>query len=128
MKKLLFAVFITTLGLYSCKKESGEGGNSSIVGKVYGYDINTNGVITDSGFVGDARVYISYGENAWPDDDARTSYTGDFAFHNLKKGKYKLYVYSQCDDCPFNQTYVVQYAEITKNNEQITLPNFIITD
>ena len=35
--------------LQACKKEAGEGGLASIKGKVYGYDINSYGVLVDSG-------------------------------------------------------------------------------
>jgi hypothetical protein len=112
----------------SCKKEPGEGGSSSISGKVFGYDINTAGVITDSTYAGDYRVYISYGDAGTADNDVRTSYTGEYSFNGLQKGKYCVYVFSQCDTCVFNQNYFTQVVEITKNNQEITLPDFKIYD
>jgi hypothetical protein len=112
----------------ACEKESGEGGNAMIQGKVYGYDINSNGIVTDSGYVAETNVYLSYGDNPWPDEDEKTSFSGDFAFHNLRKGKYKVYVYSQCDSCLFNKKEVIQVVELKKNSETLTLPDFIIFD
>ena len=121
-------LFIVCLSLTSCSKEPGEGGSSSISGKVFGYDINTAGVITDSAYAGDYRVFISYGDEGTADNDIRTSYTGDYSFKGLQKGKYCVYVFSQCDTCVFNQNYLTQVVEITKNNQEIALPDFKIFD
>jgi hypothetical protein len=114
--------------LISCSKEAGEGGSASISGKVFGYDVNTSGVITDSAYAGDYRVYISYGDNSAADNDVRTSYSGDYTFKGLRKGNYKVYVFSQCDTCVFNQNYLVQDVEITSNKQDLILPDFVIYD
>ncbi|MBX7182844.1 MAG: carboxypeptidase-like regulatory domain-containing protein [Bacteroidia bacterium] len=114
--------------LQACKKEAGEGGLASIKGKVYGYDINSYGVLVDSGYVGDYRVSISYGDHAWFDDDTRTSPSGDFVFQGLQKGRYRLTVYSQCDTCAFNQTYSEQWAEISTAKQEVEVPDFVIFD
>jgi hypothetical protein len=110
----------------ACKKDPGQGGLASISGKVYGYDINSSGIVTDSGYVGDVKVYISYDNNQYADDDVNTSYTGDFSFQGLQKGKYTIYTYSECDSCNFNQTPVVQEFEITSTKQDATLPDFVI--
>lgn len=118
--------FIATLFLFSCKKEAGEGGTASIKGRVWGYDINTSGIVTDSAEVQDARVYISYGDNTTVDDDTRSSYTGEYIFRGLQKGTYTVFVYSQCNDCPFNQEVVKQTIEITENGKEVLVPDLII--
>jgi hypothetical protein len=120
--------FIATLFLFSCKKEAGEGGTASIKGRVWGYDINTSGIVTDSAEVQDARVYISYGDNTTVDDDTRSSYTGEYIFRGLQKGTYTVFVYSQCNDCPFNQEVVKQTIEITENGKEVLVPDLIIFD
>jgi hypothetical protein len=120
--------FIATLFLFSCKKEAGEGGTASIKGRVWGYDINTSGIVTDSAEVQDARVYISYGDNTTVDDDTRSSYTGEYIFRGLQKGTYTVFVYSQCNDCPFNQEVVKQTIEITDNGKEVSVPDLIIFD
>lgn len=125
---LIASLYLFSACLSSCSKEPGEGGSSSISGKVFGYDINTSGVITDSAYAGDYRVFISYGDKGTADNDTRTSYTGDYSFKGLQKGSYCVYVFSQCDTCVFNQNYFAQVVEITKNNQEIVLPDFKIFD
>jgi hypothetical protein len=117
-----------SLLLSSCAKEAGEGGSSTIKGRIYGYDINTSGVVTDSAVVQDVRVYISYGDNSTVDDDTRSSYTGEYVFRGLHKGKYTVFVYSQCNDCPFNQEVKKQVVEITEANQEVLVPDIVIFD
>lgn len=124
----LIILAISAMMIASCGIEPGEGGLASIRGKVYGYDINSAGRVLDSGYVGDARVYIAYGSNTWSDDDVRTSFSGDYAFRGLQKGKYTLWVFSQCDSCAFNQTYVKKEVEITESNQELVVPDFVIFD
>ncbi len=129
MKKYSFLLFLfSILIISSCKKEVGSGGTSTIRGRVFGYDINSSGIVLDSAYVGDVRVYLSYGDNAWPDEDERTSYTGDYAFQGLQKGKYKVFVFTQCVTCPFDQASIVKEVEITENGQTIVLPDFKIKD
>lgn len=121
------AAFIIFISITSaCKKDAGQGGLASISGKVYGYDINSSGIVTDSGYVGDVKVYISYDDNQYADDDVNTSYTGEFSFQGLQKGKYTIYTYSKCDSCNFNQTPVIQEFEITSTKQDAMLPDFVI--
>lgn len=123
---LILAVF--TLLFSACSKEPGQGGNAIIKGKVYGYDINTSEVVTDSAFVGGHRVYISYGGNTTADDDVRTSYTGEYEFRGLRKGKYTIFTYSQCNDCPFNQEVKIVQAEVSENKQEVEAPLLVIFD
>lgn len=128
MLKRIIPVMAIAIGLISCSKEAGEGGTSSIQGKIFGYDVNTSGIVTDSAYVQDARVYISYGDGTTVDDDVRTSYTGEYIFRGLRKGKYTIFVYSQCNSCPFNQEVVKQTVEITDNKQEVTAPDLKIFD
>jgi hypothetical protein len=128
MLKRIIPALVIAMGLISCSKEAGEGGTSSIQGKIFGYDVNTSGIVTDSAYVQDARVYISYGDGTTVDDDVRTSYTGDYVFRGLRKGKYTIFVYSQCNSCPFNQEVVTQTVEITDNKQEVTAPDIKIFD
>lgn len=112
----------------SCKKDVGPGGTSKIVGRVFGYDINNSGIVLDSAYLGDVRVYLSYGDNSWPDTDERTSNTGHFAFQGLQKGKYRVFVFTKCVTCPFEQDVVEQFVEIKKDGETVTLSDMKIRD
>lgn len=122
-------IFISVIALFSsCSKDEGRGGLAAIRGKVFGYDINTSNEITDSGYVANYDVFISYGTNTWVDDKTETSPTGDYQFNELTPGKYKLYVYSQCNSCLFNQETFLQEVEIKDAKEVVTLPDFNIVD
>ncbi len=81
--------------LASCKKPEGPGGKATIKGKIYATDFdNTQLYKLSEGYVGEERVYISYGSNQGPDNDVRTGSDGSFQFKFLNKGSYKLTVYS----------------------------------
>ena len=125
---LCLAAVWCALTLASCSKEEGEGGLATIRGKVYGYDYNSMGVLHDSGYVGGVRVYISFGDHTWVDEDTRTSSSGEFAFQGLQEGSYKLFVVSECDSCNFNSEYIIQHAEITSSDQELWLPDFVIVD
>jgi hypothetical protein len=128
--KLTFLVVLSLSAAIftSCEKDAGEGGEGIIRGRVYGFDYNAAGILHDSGYVGGVRVYISYGDHTWVDDDVRTSATGDYAFQGLHKGDYTLFVISECDSCNFNQAYVTQRAKLSSEDEELVLPDFIIRD
>ena len=128
MKKINILILFFAFVFSSCEKEVGSGGTAKITCKVFGYDINSSGIVLDSAYVGDVRVYLSYGDHSWPDEDERTSYSGDYAFQGLQKGKYKVFVFTKCITCAFDQASIVQEVEITKNGETIVLPDFKIKD
>ncbi len=112
----------------SCNKEPGEGGAGKISGKLFGYDINSEGIVTDSGYAGGYRVYISYGTEGNANNDVRTSYNGQYEFTGLKKGTYTIFAYSQCDACLFNQTSVKQTVTLSSNKDEVVVPDLVIFD
>jgi len=124
----LLLIVCGVLSFVSCNKEPGEGGAGKISGKLYGYDINTNGVVTDSGYAGGYRVYISYGLEGNADNDVRTSYNGQYEFKGLKQGTYTIFSYSQCDTCLFNQATVKQTVTLNSNKDEVIVPDLVIFD
>jgi len=97
MKKYFLLSTIITLTLFSCSKEEGEGGRSSITGKVHMTDIDDGtGAIQGEYDAPEHDVYIIYGEddNIY-DDDVKTNYDGTFEFKNLREGTYRIYTYTQ---------------------------------
>jgi hypothetical protein len=122
----VFVILIITLA--SCQKEEGEGGAGKISGKLYGYDINTNGEVNDSGYAGGYRVYISYGTEGNANDDVRTSFNGQYEFTGLRKGTYTIFTYSQCNDCLFNQETVKQTITLNSNKDEVVVPDLVIYD
>lgn len=143
--------------LFACQKEAGEGGTSSIIGKVVTYEIShfdvpgTNQRVDTLGYYyqADEEVYIIYGdEDNYYDDSYETSFDGSFRFENLRKGKYSIFIYSDCEsdtnglevisqsnpayaqqlastiwksDCIDGEVAVRMEMEITENNEQYNL-------
>jgi len=132
MKKLKFKHFIKVICIIvffvSCKKEPGEGGAGRISGKLYGYDINTNGIVTDSGYAGGYRVYISYGSEGNADNDVRTSFNGQYEFTGLKKGTYTVFTYSQCDTCLLNKATIKETVTLNSNKDEVVVPDLVIFD
>lgn len=88
-----------TMILGSCKKYEGEGGKSSISGKILINEIlyvssNPSDTITYDGATED--VYIVYGgEAATPDDKVECGYDGSFKFEFLQPGTYTIYAYNK---------------------------------
>lgn len=130
MKKIfIFILFISFL--QACKKEAGPGGTGVIKGKVlvneYSGTIPT-GVSWDGA---DIDVYIIYGgENSFYDDRIRTSYDGSFEFRYLRKGNYKIFVYSKDVDnsTDSGDEVVFSSATLSKNNEVFDIGTIEIND
>ena len=96
MRTTLLSVLCTLL-LMSCKKEEGVGGDASISGQVWTYEIEIDGTFinTVAEFPAeDTYVYIVYGDNTGYDKRIKTDYNGYFNFNYLYPGNYTLYVYS----------------------------------
>lgn len=79
----------------ACNKEEGTGGEASIKGVVYikQFDrVNKKllGQVPASG----EDIFISYGNNNTVDDRLRIGPDGSFEFNYLRKGEYKIFVYS----------------------------------
>ena len=123
MKKLFWIVllFCHILIIQSCKKSPGEGGNSSIRGKVITEEWNKTFTVKNFEYPGaDEDVFIIYGDEVTYGERIRTSYDGAFEFKYLRPGKYKIYVYSQQYQTSSNQsplTPVIKEVEITQKKQ-----------
>ena len=130
---LLSGVLIT-----GCEKEEGEGGTSTIRGKVVLYDFDGSFSQVQVTFPAvDARIYIIYGADGTTfDDDKRTSYDGSYEFKYLQKGKYKLFSYSKDSTGAWNSSHssanpdvpVFTEVEITENGSTVDAPDIIVID
>lgn len=130
--KNLFLILSIVLLFQSCKKDEGVGGNSTIKGKIMMKDYNGT-VFSGNTFDGaDVDVYIIYGgENTFYDDRIRTSYDGTFEFRYLRKGNYKIFVYSKnVSGTPNTSPIETIFASATINNnkEIIDLGEITIND
>ena len=114
----------------SCTKEPGEGGKAEIRGSVYTVEYNSNsGQPTGvEYFTPEARVYITYGDHDFYDDDLRTGPDGLFVFSWLRKGKYTVFTYSECPTCPSGQEVVSATVDISDRKGVIELPPFTVAN
>jgi hypothetical protein len=116
--KRLVALLAIVLFLSSCSKEPGEGGNSMVKGRV----IERRYIIYPSNYteraLTDEDVFICYGDDDnTVDDRVRTSFDGSFKFGELRKGKYRIFVYSEDTTAGNrgNPVTVINDVEITAN-------------
>ncbi len=116
MKKYFFIFSTIALTLFSCTKEEGEGGRSSISGTVHLTD-DTGGVQGDYN-APEYDVYIIYGDkdNIY-DDDMKTNYDGTFKFSNLREGSYQVYAYTKSTTEQSGVTTVIKSIDIGKNED-----------
>jgi len=139
MKKQIIAIgaiFIVLAGfITSCKKDPGQGGNVTITGKVHAKYYNaTFQTLLGTGYSPERDVYIIYGNDASFSDRTRSNYDGTFEFKYLRKGNYKVYVYSK-DSAQIVQSgiqnlkyAVIQEVTATDNKQTITLDDLEIFD
>ncbi len=130
MKSLiLFAATCSMLFFTACNKEPGEGGTSSINGKVWVVDLNASGDTIAQYYAMDQDVYIIYGEDTQTyADKFSTSLDGSFSFNYLTPGKYTVFAYSKCDLCDSGQNAVSTTVEITEKKQTITMDDIVIFD
>jgi len=128
---LIFSVSILLILITSCTKEAGEGGTSSIKGKVYAtYYNKTFTSVIGQMYAPDKDVYIIYGDDATYSDKQKTCYDGSFEFKYLRKGKYKVYAYSLDTTLtnPATQFAVIAEVTISSNGETIVTDDLIISE
>jgi hypothetical protein len=125
MKKILFFSLLSVC-FFACKKVPGDGGLATITGKVYAKDFDINGFLTGEGYIADEKVFISYGDNTTVDNDVNTSYNGEYKFEFLQKGKYTVFVYTNCDTCSLGTRAIMKVVEINSRKEVVVLEDFNI--
>lgn len=112
--------------MMSCKKGAGEGGRASIKGRIFTVNYNASMIFpTDSGYLGGQKVYIIYGDETAVGDNQDSNNDGEFEFRYLRKGKYKVYVYSKTANAMLDSA-IVQECEITEKKQVLELPDFRI--
>lgn len=115
----------------SCEKPEGEGGASTIVGKVIveEYDPSFTTLIKTY-YAQEERVYIIYGDDITHSDDVRTNFDGTYRFSFLRKGTYHIYAYSK-DSTGTSESGVIPIIKtvtITSNNQVVEVEDIVILD
>lgn len=92
--KIIGSLIIALLA-FSCEKEPGEGGSSSITGYVHVTDWNTSFLVQLDDYPGyDEDIYLIYGNDISFSERTRTGPDGRFEFKYLREGNYTIYIYS----------------------------------
>ena len=121
----------------SCEKQAGEGGTSSIEGKVYKlstFQNATTGLTDTLYFQLDSKkdVYIIYSadESAIYDDNFETDFNGRYRFDYLRKGDYTIYTYADSTDAlGVEYDYpLFRHIKISANNTIYNSSDFIINE
>jgi hypothetical protein len=100
MKKIIRLFFCLTclvLLFNSCKKTPGQGGNAQIKGKVWTEDWDDPffTYISHEYPSANQTVYLYFGNDASPGTSVKTNDNGEFEFKYLRKGDYKIVVWSK---------------------------------
>ena len=119
-----FALFLIS----GCIKDSGEGGSSTIIGKVYAYDYNAEMTqLRNQYYAPDEDVYIIYGGDSIFNDRTRTNHDGFFRFEYLRPGTYTIFVYSKNLETKLPPNLAItKQVEITESNQVIVVDDIEI--
>ena len=91
-----FLVILLSGVLFSCTKEAGEGGNSTIYGKIIAHNYNAEFTNLKGIYpAADEEVYIIYGDDRSYGERVRSNYEGIYEFKYLRPGNYTIYAYSK---------------------------------
>jgi hypothetical protein len=129
MKIYIFPILIIILsiGMNSCRKGPGEGGNATITGKVYEYNYNSDfTAINAAYFKGEQDVYIVYGDDNVYSDRFRTHHDGTFEFSYLLPGDYTIYTYSENPNGSLVPMLVEKTVQISSQWETVTTDTLIV--
>lgn len=97
-------------------------GSSTITGKVFAYDWNSElTILKDSFYLRNEWVHISRKDENYYFDRIRTYYDGSFVFPSLPIGEYEVYVYGRdiTAQDPQDQIPYIEEVSITENKQSI---------
>ena len=124
---LIMAVSVCLI-FSACKKEAGEGGTSSITGKVYAKDYNATFTVLQGAYYAAGKyVYIIYGDAKDYGNKIRTNYDGTYEFKYLRPGNYRVYCYSKDSLLQTNaEIGIIKEVTINKQYQEVTVPDIVI--
>lgn len=120
----------TLILLCSCEKDPGEGGKSTVYGKVWVKDYNATFTILEEEYYGpDIWIYIIYGDDRDYSDRILTNYDGTYEFKYLRPGTYHVYAYSKDSTLQTNAPVpVIKDVEVPKKKQDVEVPDIVIFD
>ncbi len=125
--KILFLFSILTIGFSSCEKGEGEGGTSTIKGKIYVINYNSDFTDINSEYYGQEEdVYIVYGDDEIYNDSFETHYDGSYRFQYLRQGTYKIFAYSKDTLAPSGKIAKEVIVTITEDDQVKELDDIVI--
>ena len=129
MRKPAIAYLAVTFILLSgCLKEPGIGGTSTITGKVYAYDYNSEMTKLRAQYYAPGEdVYIIYGNDSVFSDHMQTNYDGTYRFEYLRPGTYTIFAYSKNLETKLPPPVpVMKTADILSGRQVLTLDDIEI--
>lgn len=123
--KIFYSICLLSMLLISCSKQAGEGGTSTIKGKIKAKQTDVFGNVFEY-YLGKEDVFIIYGEADFYGNDVKTNYDGTYEFSYLKKGKYTIYAYSDCDTCLGYKREELKTVDITQNKSENIVEDLVI--
>lgn len=121
-KNSLFLLIVLSTLVFSCAKEAGDGGNSTLFGKITAYDYNAEFTELKGIYpAADEDVYLIYGEDRSYTQRVRTNYEGVYEFKYLRPGDYTIYAYSKDSTLtlPSGLYAVIRNVTITDNKQTV---------
>ena len=117
-------ISIVVIGLLGCAKEPGIGGRAEIHGRVMEQHQGSGEFYP----IPDHDVFIVFGDGTTPDDDVSTGPDGRFRFPWLKKGNYRIFTFSECEDCSSGSIVVERSVELSDRNDLVDVGDLYITN
>jgi hypothetical protein len=113
----------------ACDNGPGNGGTSTIRGKVIVHEYNGDFTILRDTYPGAKEdVYIIYGDDYVYADKFEANYDGSYEFGYLREGNYTVFAYSKdsVNTSSSERIAKMQEVEITGNNQVVEAPDIII--
>jgi hypothetical protein len=138
LSKLILPIVAVLLS--SCAKGPGEGGKSTIYGKITIINYNSTFTTVQATYPAQGEsVYIVYGDDRTYGNSVKTNYDGTYEFPYLRPGKYTIFAYekdtikylngvpSQAGSVVASKTHeVMQTVEISDKKQEVEAKEMIL--
>ncbi len=115
--------------IQSCTKEEGEGGTSTVTGRVYAINYNSEWTVNKGEYYAPGvDVFILYGKDSIYNDHFETGLGGWYRFDYLREGTYTVYAFSRdsSQTNPSGEVPVVKTVRVTGKNQVVQVEDIKI--